>query len=138
MTDKEKKTDQFWAKHRDTIKAAEIHLAEACGSPGAPLKEKTKGHAGYVATLKALYISRAGKPVPPTWNNKPGADRGESKLLREVRAALRENEETRLPMTPQRLQKRLDEEAGNEEGNDDLAESGSDLAYEGTEDAERD
>ena len=41
-------------------------------------------------------------------------------------------------MTPQRLQKRLDEEAGNEEGNDDLAESGSDLAYEGTEDAERD
>ena len=104
VTDKEKKTDQFWAKHRDTIKAAEVHLAEACGSPGAPLKEKTKGHAGYVATLKALlYISRAGKPVPPTWNNKPGADRGESKLLREVRAALRENEETRLPMTPQRL-----------------------------------
>ena len=90
-------------KHCDTIKAAEIHLAEACGSPGAPLKEKTKGHAGYVATLKALYISRAGKPVPPTWNNKPGADRGESKLLREVRAALRENEATRLPMTPQRL-----------------------------------
>ena len=41
-------------------------------------------------------------------------------------------------MTPQRLQMRLDEEAGNEEGNDDLAESGSDLAYEGTEDAERD
>ena len=59
--------------------------------------------------------------------------------MREVRAALRENEETRLPMTSQRLQKRLlDEEAGNEEGNDDLAESGSDLAYEGTEDAERD
>ena len=83
-------------------------MKQANGSPGG-LKE-VKG--AYVARLKALYVSRVEKAPLPSWNNKPGEDGSEGKMLLEVRKALAEHEESKVPPTPTRIS--LDEDAPEE------------------------
>eukprot|EP00966_Prymnesium_polylepis_P185297 4294884-Prymnesium_polylepis.1 len=70
-------------------------------SPGAMMKER-----GGVGLGKALYVSRVGKVPQQKWNGKANAanTNGESDLLRELRKALAENEESAVPATPCRPQ----------------------------------
>lgn len=136
-TDKENKVETFWAKWRGAAQEAEAALKDAGGSPGAMKEQK----GAYVARLKALYVSRAQKAPPVAWNNKPEADGEEGKLLKEVRKALAEHDESAVPPTPMRLlldEASEEEQEGGEEGGAEGGESvglcvscGRELAEEG-------